>query len=101
MNLGETFIYCVLKRCPHLRGSLRRMHMPNAFHGRSGFDVDASHVFPQDLLAAITLVGSGTYDEGPRACKECEAGLPLCLVAISTFSGVEVGSAPKLVKQNH
>ena len=33
-----------------------RLHVPNAFGGRARFDVDTSHVFPQDVLAVITLV---------------------------------------------
>ena len=31
--------------------------MPSAFVWRARFDMDKSHVLPQDMLAAITLVG--------------------------------------------
>lgn len=30
--------------------------MPSVFHGRDGFDVDTSHVFPRGVLTAITLI---------------------------------------------
>ena len=77
--------------------SLCRQRVPNAFGGRPGFDVDSIHVFPQGLLAAITLVGIGTGDGGARAGTECEAGLPLCSVAVTTLSWV--ASVPKLLEQ--
>ena len=32
--------------------------------GDSGFDVDASHVFPQGVLAAITYVGGEAGERG-------------------------------------
>ena len=41
--------------------------MPSAFYGRVGFDMDAIHIFPQGVLAAITLVGGGAGDGGARA----------------------------------
>lgn len=47
-------------------------------------DTDASHVFPQVVLAIITLrrgcVG------GSKAYVGCEMGLPLCSVAVATLS---------------
>ena len=48
----------------------------------------SSHVFPQAVLAAITLVGDGAGDEGARAGTGCDAGLSLCSVAIAAISGV-------------
>ena len=39
--------------------------------------MDASHVFPQDMLATITLVGDVAGDGGARACLEYESGLLL------------------------
>ena len=71
--------------------------MPNAFGRRAGFDVDASHVFPQGVLAAIALVGGGAGDGGASAGARCEIGFPLCSVAITALSGT--GSAPKLLEQ--
>ena len=40
------------------------MCVPSTFAGRAGFDVDASHVFPQDVLAAGTLVWGGAGEGG-------------------------------------
>ena len=34
----------------------------SAFGGRAGFEVIRDHVFPQDVLAAITLVGEEAGD---------------------------------------
>ena len=49
----------------------------SAFGGRAGFVLYASHVFPQVLLAAITLVGAQTRDGGASPEAECEASLSL------------------------
>ena len=65
--------------------SLCRLHVPSAFGVRAEFDVDASHVFPQSVLAAITLVGGVADDWGARVCAGCKAGLPLCSVAVATL----------------
>lgn len=59
--------------------SLYRLHAPDAFGGRTGVDVDASHVFPQCVVAAVTLVRGGAGDGVlARAGSRCEVGLPLC-----------------------
>ena len=71
--------------------------VPSAFGGRAGFDVDISHVFPQCVLAAITLVGSGVGDGEARTGTGCEAGLPLFTVAVTTLSGT--GSDLNLLEQ--
>ena len=68
--------------------------MFNAFGGRAGFDVDASHVFPQNVLAAITLVSGGA---GDRAGLGCEARILLWSVAITALPGT--GSDPMLLQQ--
>ena len=44
---------------------------------RAGFDVDTSHVFPQSVLATITLIGGVVGVGGSKACAGCEAGLSL------------------------
>lgn len=62
--------------------------MTNAFGGRTGFDMDISHVFSQDLLAAITLVMSVAGDGVARAGSGCEMGLPLRLVSATALSGL-------------
>ena len=61
--------------------------MSDPFGGRAEFDVDASHIFPQSVLAAITLVADGAGDEGASSHTGCEVRLPLCSVAITTLSG--------------
>ena len=62
--------------------------MSNAFGRKVGFDKDASNVFPQGVLATITLVGDVADFGGARTCSGCEVGLPLCSVAVDTLSGV-------------
>lgn len=46
----------VWKGCSYMGASLCRLCVPSVFHGRDGFDVDTSHVFPQGVLTAITLI---------------------------------------------
>ena len=36
--------------------SICRLHVPSALGGMAGFDENASHVFPQGVLAAINLI---------------------------------------------
>lgn len=85
MNLSEQLLL-VWKECPYMGASLCRLCVPSAFGGRAGFDVDTSHIFPQGVLTAITLLG-GVAGDG-RASTGCKAGLTLC-------SGA--GSDPKLL----
>ena len=66
----------------------------DVFGVMAGFIVFTSHVFPQGVLAAITLIGGVTGVGRARACAECEAGLPLCSVAITALSGLR--SAPQV-----
>ena len=67
----------VLKGCCYVGASLCRLHMSNAFDGRAGFDVDASHIFPQGVLAAIIFVGveagGAGRSEERRVGKECRS----------------------------
>ena len=67
-----------LKECSYVGVSLYRLHVPSAFCGRTEFDMDANHVFPQCVLTAISLVGGGPAGGGARAGGGCGAGLPLC-----------------------
>lgn len=53
----------VLKDCS-VSASLYRLHMPYVFGGGAGFDVDASHISPQGVLAAIPWFGVGLEIEG-------------------------------------
>ena len=52
----------VLKGYSYVGASLYKLHVPNAFGRRVGFDLVASHIFPQGVLAAITLVVGGAGD---------------------------------------
>ena len=42
--------------------------MSNAFVERTGSDMDANHIFPEVVLAALTLVGGGAGDGSARGC---------------------------------
>lgn len=59
--------------------------------------MDASLIFPQGVLSAITLIGSVVSVGGSKSCAGCEAGFPLCLVDVTTLSGMR--SAPQMLKQ--
>ena len=76
---------------------LYRLFVSNAFGGRAGFDVDASYIFPQSVLAAVTLVGGEAGRRVGRAGAECEVGFSPCSVAVTTQ--LWVGSHPKLLEQ--
>lgn len=67
-----TITYCGLKGV-FLRGSvpLQTLCAPYLWWG-AGFDVDSTHVFPQGVLAVITLVGSVAGDKEAKACTECK-----------------------------
>ena len=82
----------VMKLCSYVGALLYGLHMPCGFGGRAGFDVNRSHVFPQGVLAAITLLGGGARD-GAR----CEPALPLCSVALTTL--LQVGMGSKMLEQ--
>lgn len=88
----------VLKEgCSDIGTSLYRLCVPSAFDETGGFDMDSSCVLLQGMLAAITLVRGKDADGTARAGAECEVGLPLCLMVISTL--MEVLSDPTLLKQ--
>ena len=89
----------VLKGCPYERATLYSLCVLSGFDGRAGFDVNSS-LFPQGVLAAITLVGGRAGDGGARAIARCELGLPLCSVAVFTLLGWGVRSDSKLLEQN-
>lgn len=67
LKLGETAIYGGPKEIS-LYGSIPiQLHMPSGFGERAGFDVNTDHIFLQDVLEAITLVGDGAGDGGIKA----------------------------------
>ena len=78
MKLGETVTYCGFEEV-FLGGSIpMQTALPNTFGGRDRFDVNASHVFPQGVLATVTLVRGVAGDGEANACTEFKVGLPLC-----------------------
>ena len=77
--------------------SLYRLHVPSAFGGKTGFDMDISHVLPLSVLVSITFVGYGAGDGGARTGAGCLVELPLCSVAITAL--LEVGSDTKLLEK--
>lgn len=64
---------------------LYTLHVPSALGGRAGFDMGVCHFFLQQVQAAIILGVGGTGDGGARAGAECQAGLGLHSVPISTL----------------
>lgn len=69
--------------------SLYDLYGTSGFDGRTGFDLNTSHVFPQGALRAVTLLGDGVRPEGVGAGARCEPVLlPLCSVAITVLLGV-------------
>ena len=92
MKLGETVTYPGLEEYPCVGMSICSPYLPSGFGGRAGSDVSMSHIFPQGVLAAITLVGGGAGYGGAKARASCELGLLLCLVAITFLLGTVRGS---------
>lgn len=80
-----------------MRESSCRLHVPNDFDRKAGFDVDSSCVFPQGVLVALTLVKCGVGARMAKAGTGCEAGFLLCLVVIIDLSGM--GSDPELLEK--
>ena len=77
--------------------SLFSLCVPSVFGGRAGFDVNTSHVFPQSVLAAITLEGGGAGDGGAKVRTSYEVAF-LSAQRLSPPSWDRV-SSPKLLQQ--
>ena len=60
----------VLKGCFYVGVSLCRRHVPSVFGVKAEFYVDDSHIFPEGVLATVTLIGGVTAVGGTRACAE-------------------------------
>lgn len=60
-----------------------KLHVPKAFGGIAGCEVDASHMFPQVVLAVATLVARWAGDGG--AGTMIEVVLTLFSVAITAL----------------
>ena len=54
--------------------SLYNLHVPCAFGGRAGCDVNTSHVSPYSVLVTITFLGSRAREGGASARANCEPG---------------------------
>lgn len=67
--------------------------MSNIFGARTGFGVDAGHVFLQSVLAVIPLIVGLLVS---RACARWEVGSLLCSMAVTTLSGA--GSASQMLE---
>lgn len=63
MNLGGTATYCG-PEVVFLYGSIPLQNVLCAFGGRDGSDKDGSHILPQYVSAAMTLVGTKAGDRG-------------------------------------
>ena len=63
------------KVCPYVGVSLYNWHVPSGFNCRAEFDVKTSQVFPQAVVAEVTLVGSEAGAGGARARARGEEGL--------------------------
>lgn len=69
------------------------VYKTSGFGGSTGSDLVMSYIFPQGMLAVITLVGHGLKTEG----LDPEPGFLLCSVANRTQLGAKAGC--KLLKQ--
>ena len=97
INFGESYPLWSRGGVLNMGVFLYILHVPSAFGGRAGFDMDMCHFFLQHMQAAITVVVGGTGDWGARAGAECEAGL--CLYSVPISSLWELGSDSRLLKQ--
>ena len=77
----------------------------NVFGARSGFGMNASHCFPQGVLAVIPLIGSVVCVVVSKACAGCEVGLPLlCCYHCPVRGGIcspIIGLEALMVRFNH
>lgn len=64
MNLGEIVTHGGPEAVSYGRVSLNTLPMPSGFAVRYGFDVNTSAVFPQGVLAPITVVLGGAGERG-------------------------------------
>lgn len=67
MKLGEPVSYFDLEAVSFVEVTLYSLCVPSGFGQSAGSDISMNHVFPQGLLAAITLVGGGARDGRSRA----------------------------------
>lgn len=63
------------------------LSVPSGFGGKTVSDMKMSYIFLLGVLAALTLVESGTRNGGTRASARCELGLLLITIAITALLG--------------
>lgn len=78
----------ILKWYPYLGVSLCSLCVPSSLDGRSGFGVNRSRVFPKGVLAPIALAEGGAGNGGATVGARCEAGRPLCSMAVIALLGI-------------
>ena len=66
MKLGEIVTSPGLEDVSLCGISLYCLHVPGGVCGRTGSEVSTNHIFPQNELAAIILVGVGAGDGEAR-----------------------------------
>ena len=86
----------VLKGYFYVGASVCRLCESNIFVVRTGFCMDASHIFPQSVLAIILLIGGGICVVVSRASPGFWVGPPLFSMAVTALSGV--GSTPQFLE---
>lgn len=64
LYLGENYLYPYLEGVSLYEGVPMQLHMPSFVGGRAGSKVRLGHVFPHNLLVAITLVAVWAGDGG-------------------------------------
>ena len=72
----KQLLIVILKVCPCVRVSLYSLCVPGGFDGRTGFDMNTSQIFPQGVLAAISMVGGETGDAVTRTRASLSQGFP-------------------------
>ena len=69
-------------------------YVPNIFGVKADFGMEASHIFPQDVLAIVPLIGVVVVVIVSRTCAGCKVGTPLSVC----HHPVGTGSAPQLLE---
>ena len=80
MSLVKTVTYPSLAGYPWVGVSQYSLCVPSDFRVRPGSEMSMSHVFPQGVLATITLVGGGTGAREAGARAMCEPWHLFCSV---------------------
>lgn len=75
----------LLKGYPYVGAPLYSLCVPSGFGERAGSDMSTSHIFPQGVLKASTLVGAASRET--RAKLKCELELLLYSVANTILFG--------------